>query len=58
MKIQVKDKSQNGVVYVRHISWQKRCEEQLNQILSEMINIKSKLKEAKSALEGVLYEQN
>ena len=56
MKIQVKDKSQNGVVNVRHISWQKRCEEQLNKIISEMKNIKTNLENAKAGLEGFLHE--
>ncbi len=56
MKIQVKDKSQNGTIFVRHISWQKRCEEQLNKIISEMNNIKSNLETSKMELERLLHE--
>lgn len=56
MKIQVKDKSHNGKVFVRNMTWQKRCEEQLNQIISELTNIKSNLETSKMELEGILHE--
>lgn len=58
MKIKVKDKSQNGNILVRRISWKQRCEEQLNQIISDLNDIKSSLEKSKNELEGLLDEQN
>lgn len=58
MKIKVKDKSQNGNILVRRISWKQRCEEQLNQIISDLNDIKSSLEKSKNELKGLLDEQN
>lgn len=48
MKIQVKDKSQNGVILVRRISWKQRCEEQV-------AKINEQIKQIIKDLEGVVY---
>lgn len=63
MKIAVKNKSQNnGIVFVRRISWRKRCEEQLNEIIKELKEIKksmeddvSKIKEYAEKVYGEEY---
>ena len=46
----------DGVVIVRRISWQKRCEEQLDQIISKLKNMKSNLETTKTALESMIHE--
>ena len=58
MKIKVKDKSQNGIILVRRISWKERCEEQLDQIIKDLNDIKSNLEKSKNELEELFYEQN
>ena len=63
MKIAVKNKSQNnGIVFVRRISWRERCEEQLNEIIKELKEIKksmeddvSKIKEYAEKVYGEEY---
>ena len=58
MKIQIKDSSSNGVIFVRRISWQKRCEEQLDKIIKELKETRNNLQTTKNKLEAMIYEQN
>lgn len=44
MKIQVKDKTRNGKVFVRNLTSQKKVERQLQQIVQEISNINNSLR--------------
>ena len=55
MKINVKYKPHREDIFVRRISWRQRCEEQLNQIIGELTNIKSNLINSKIELEEALH---
>ena len=62
MKIQVQDKTENGSVIVRRLSWRQRCEKQLGEIIERLNNIKSnmekdvsKIKEYASEVYGEEY---
>ncbi len=43
INIAVQNKSKNGKVFVRNLSYQKYCEQQLNEIIKEMEGIKKNL---------------
>ena len=44
MKIQVQDKSHNGIVFVKRLSWKERCEEQLSMINKAIQKINEELR--------------
>ena len=54
MKINVKYKPQKEDIFVRYISWKQRCEEQLDQIIKELTNIKSNLENSKKQMEELV----
>ena len=58
MRIQVKDKSNNGAVFIRNLTPQKKVERQLNDIITELKEARDNLSTLKSQMEKAIYEQN
>lgn len=50
MKIKVKAYPSKEVIFVRHISWRQRCEEQLSKIINQLKEIKSNMEKDMSKI--------
>lgn len=53
MNIQIKDNSNNGDVLVRHVNWEKRCQEQTKEIQEQINNTIKELEELKNTMSRI-----